>query len=75
MPLWLVKMLLPFIYLYSKLTRSEPLYTDESLKALREGNPNIIFKKAQEQLGHQPRPLKETITDSYEWFKKEGFIK
>jgi dihydroflavonol-4-reductase len=75
LPMWVVKLLLPFINLYSKISRTEPLYTDESLKALEEGNKHIVYKKAAEQLGHHPRPLKETIADSYEWFKGQGLTK
>ena len=73
-PMWFLKLLLPFISLYGKLRKTEPLYTNESLKALIEGNKNIISKKAQEQLGHTVRPIEETLTDSYAWLKENNFI-
>ena len=73
-PVWLMKLFLPFIYLYGKITQTEPLYTDESLKSLIEGSSKIDCKKATEQLGHHPRPIEETIADSFEWFKKQGYI-
>ena len=74
-PAWLLRIFLPFISIYSKATRTEPLYTDESLKSVVEGNKNIICKKAAEQLGHTVRPIEETIADTYQWFKTEGMIK
>jgi dihydroflavonol-4-reductase len=74
-PVWLMKALLPFIYMYGKATRTEPLYTDEAINSLLQGNRNVICKKAMEQLGHSPRPIEETIADSYEWFRKHGYIR
>ena len=68
-------MFLPFIYFYGKITRTEPLYTDESLRSLIEGSKKIDYKKAAGQLGHNPRPIEETIADSYAWFKQQGYIK
>jgi dihydroflavonol-4-reductase len=73
-PAWLMKTFLPAITLYGRIKRTEPLYTNESLAALLEGCDNITCKKAKEQLGHSSRPIEETITDTYEWFKQEGFI-
>jgi len=74
-PAWLMKLLLPFIHLYGYLTRTAPLYTAESLKSLLEGNKSIDYSKAAIQLGHSPRPLEETIADTYAWFKQQGIIK
>ncbi|MCX6198032.1 MAG: NAD-dependent epimerase/dehydratase family protein [Bacteroidetes bacterium] len=73
-PIWLMKLFLPFIYSYGKITRTEPLYTIESLKSLIEASKKIVYEKAAVQLGHSPRPIHETIADSYDWFRKEGFI-
>ncbi|HRO76431.1 MAG TPA: NAD-dependent epimerase/dehydratase family protein [Crocinitomicaceae bacterium] len=74
-PLWLLNLSLPFISLYGKVTKTEPLYTSESLKSLIEGNKTINNQKAQEQLGHTVRPIEETLTDSYAWLKENNFIK
>lgn len=74
-PAWAMKMFLPFIHLYSKIAKAEPLYTIESLKSLLEGNKQIDYTKAAIQLGHAPRPLEETIADTYAWFKQQGLIK
>jgi len=74
MPVWVMRLFLPFIYLHGHITQTAPLYTEESLKSLLEGNKSIDYTKAAIQLGHSPRPLEETIADTYAWFKQQGFI-
>lgn len=74
-PVWMMRMFLPFVQLYSKIANAEPLYTIESLKSLLEGNRQIDYSKAAIQLGHAPRPLEETIADSYAWFKQRGMVR
>ena len=65
---------LPFLNLYSKLTKTPPLYTEESLEILRHYNGNISNAKAVKELDFRPRPLKETIKDSIGWYKAQGMI-
>lgn len=74
-PIKVLRMFLPFIQTYSKVTKTEPLYTRESLQSVAEGNKNIVNKKAQEHLGHSARPIEETIADTYAWLKQAGYIK
>lgn len=72
-PIWLVKMIAPFAEQYAKLTKSIPLVTRESLHAL-EANKNICHYKAQTELDHFPRHIKETVTDTFMCFKNRGVI-
>jgi len=74
LPLWLARLGLPFINTYSLLTKSEPLYTSESLKIIGEGNRMISHTKAKNELGFNPRPLTQTISDLLEYFKINGFL-
>lgn len=67
LPYWLLRSTLPLVTLYSKITRAAPLFTIESIDALKNGHPNMDHSKAASQLGHQCRPLEETIRDFYEW--------
>lgn len=73
-PVWLLKALLPLISFYGRVTKTEPLYTDESLKAVVEGNKYITCDKARTKLGHTNRPIEETLTDAFQWFKLQGYI-
>lgn len=75
MPMWVLKTALPVVGLYGKLTRTEPLYTRESLKSVIEGNKQIICDKACQTLGHAPRPIEETLSDAYAWFREHGHLK
>lgn len=74
LPLWLARIGVPFISIYSKLTGQDPLYTSKSLDILQEGNRNIICDKAKKELGFNPRPLAQTLKDSADWFKEIGKI-
>ena len=65
---------LPFIHFWSKLTSQHPLYTGESLDILRDSSRNISHKKATDELGYNPRPLKETLEDTFDWFKQHKLI-
>jgi len=70
-PQWLAYVGLPFAALAARLTGSEPLFTREALGALR-ANREIRHDKASRELGHQPRPLRQTVADTLEWFEGRG---
>ena len=73
-PFWLLKSVLPFIKLYSKISGGAPLFSIESISALKYGHPNMANTKAQQEFGLQIRPLEETIADYFEWQKKQKVI-
>ena len=60
---------LPFISLYARIKAEDPLYTSESLSILKECNPLIRNEKAKKELDFNPRPLKETLIDTFNWQK------
>ena len=70
-PQWLAYVGLPFAALASKITGSEPLFTSEALGALR-SNRDIRCDKAARELGHEPRPLRQTVADTLGWFEERG---
>lgn len=73
-PLWLARLGVPFLTVWAKLNGRKPLYTNSSLTILQEGNKNISFEKAKKELGFQPRPLSETLTDTVNWFKQNNYL-
>ena len=73
-PVFAVKLGLPFVKLYSKITKKDPLYTRESIEILLHGNAKISHEKAKAELNHHPRPFKKTLEDLIEWFKLNGYI-
>jgi dihydroflavonol-4-reductase len=75
MPYWVAQIGLPFITVFSKITGGEPLYTEESLEIIKNGNRNITNEKARKELGFNPRDLEETIKDLFHWFRENDFLK
>jgi len=73
-PLFLAKIGLPFIKLYSYIANEHPLYTSESLDILKNSNKNISNSKAKDELGYNTRPLEETLRDAFKWYKENGVI-
>ncbi len=74
MPFWFLKMLLPFVKLYGKMKKANPVFTIEAITALKYGHPNMVNEKAKKELGHVCRPLNETIADFYKWNKERKVI-
>jgi dihydroflavonol-4-reductase len=74
-PTFVAKIGVPFIKVYAKITKQEPLYTFDSLRTLREVNTMINCHKAETELGYRSRDLEVTIRDTMHWFKENGFIK
>lgn len=72
-PMWLAYMGLPFMGALSRMKKSEPLYTKESLHALQ-NHRFISHDKATRELGYKPRPLQETLRDTLEWFDAHGYL-
>jgi len=65
---------LPFIKLMAKITKQEPLYTNEALVAVADFNRRISNAKAKAELNYTTRSLKESLQDTYMWFKENGYL-
>ncbi len=74
-PAWTARAGLPFVKIQSKITGKEPLYTNESIEVLINGNQKVSHQKAKSELDHNPREFKETVRDLIQWFKENGYIK
>jgi dihydroflavonol-4-reductase len=64
----------PFATAYSRLLKKRAYYTSVSLNALK-SNHNISHEKASSELDYQPRPFKETLRDTLQWYAQNGDIK
>lgn len=71
LPLWIAKVFANFAEIYYRLTHKTPLFTRYSLKTLS-GNAIYSHNKASRELNYSTRPLKETLTDTVTWVKKES---
>jgi len=74
-PFWAAQIGLPFIWFFSKISGSKPLYTFESIKILKFGNKKISNAKARKVLGYGPRPLIESVRDTLDWLQENNLIK
>ena len=69
-PLRLAELALPMMEKLATLRGSEPLYTRAMLNALK-SNRHISHALATRDLGYEPRPFLETLTDTLNWFKTQ----
>jgi dihydroflavonol-4-reductase len=68
-PFDLAKFAAMFTPMYYRLANATPRFTPYSLEVLQ-SNSNISHDKATRELGHRPRTVFETITDTVKWFKE-----
>ncbi len=69
-PIGLVKSFLPVIGAYYKIRRQDPSLTKESIEILEFGNKHIQSEKAKKDLGHNSRPVDETMKDLLSWHRE-----
>ncbi|MFA6027433.1 MAG: SDR family oxidoreductase [Patescibacteria group bacterium] len=73
MPAWLAIATAPFSILYYRILKAKPLFTAYSVRVLM-SNSKTDHSKARQELGYNPRTVRESINDSYIWFKEHGYI-
>ncbi|MBL7062134.1 MAG: NAD-dependent epimerase/dehydratase family protein [Dehalococcoidia bacterium] len=72
-PLWLARIGAPFTAAFAQLTGKRPLYTSVSIRALC-SNQNVSHERAAHDFGYNPRPLRETVVDTFRWFEENGYL-
>ena len=72
-PMWLAWLVLPFVPYYDKVRGNTPRLTRATLLELQ-SNKNQNHDKATRELGYNPRPMQETLADTIDWFKSNGYI-
>ncbi|MFH1775696.1 MAG: NAD-dependent epimerase/dehydratase family protein [Chloroflexota bacterium] len=70
-PLWLARAGAPLVTAFNRLAGKRPLYTSAAILALC-GNRSISHDRATRELGYEPRPLRETLAATLEWFVATG---
>jgi dihydroflavonol-4-reductase len=72
-PMWLARVGAPFASVFSKAMGKAPRFTPQSLHALR-NHQRVSSANARARLGYTPRPLTETLADTFAWFRSAGVI-
>ena len=65
---------LPYEYIKSLITGKPRVLTIDTLHTGKSGNKVVPSILVREELGHNPRPLKESIYDMVSFFQKRGLI-
>jgi len=66
---------LPYEYIKSLIIRKPRVLTVDTLHTGKTGNKVVPSTLARSELGHNPRPIEETIHDMVSFFQKRGLIK
>ena len=72
-PLWMASVAAGFNLAAGKIIGKTPKFTPEAIKSIRT-HRYISHQKATDELGYNPRPFKETIRDSFQWFREAGLL-
>lgn len=72
-PTFIAKFAAVFSPIISNITKEKEVLTRYSISVLN-SNCEISSNKAKYSLGFSARKLRESIKDSYDWFKSEGYI-
>ncbi len=73
LPLWLARAVAPAAEYTDRARGKRPTFTPIAMKEL-ESNPVISFEKAAKDFGYAPRPMSETIPETIEWFRANGYL-
>lgn len=73
-PHGILRVMLPLVRLQAALTGAAPSLTRESIDAVRHGHPRMDNGKARRELGHQVRPLAESLRDFYAWYNEQQHL-
>ena len=74
LPFFTIYLSLPIYYLQSLFSNAPRAITLDSIHTIKVQNKNIPSQLAKDQLGHSPRGVEETITDTLKFFKESGSL-
>ena len=74
LPFFTIYLSLPIYYLQSLFSNAPRAITLDSIHTIKVQNKNIPSQLAKDQLGHSPRGVEETITDTLKFFKDSGAL-
>jgi dihydroflavonol-4-reductase len=74
LPFFTIYLSLPIYYLQSLFSNTPRAITLDSIHTIKVQNKNIPSQLAKDQLGHSPRSVEETITDTLKFFKESGSL-
>ncbi len=73
LPLPVAAALAPLAEMMFRAVGAKPIFSRESVATLRHG-PKVDSSKAERELGHTVRPVEQTLSDTYDWFREVGLL-
>lgn len=73
-PIWMGRLAVPFARLFARLSGKAPLFTHAALDAVEFANRQVSWAKAARELHYRPRPIAESVRDTYAWMFEAGII-
>jgi dihydroflavonol-4-reductase len=73
LPIWVAYLGAPVLGALASFSRTEPIYTPVSLRALH-SNQHISHARASRDLGYKPRPFEQTVEEAVHWFAQNGYL-
>jgi dihydroflavonol-4-reductase len=73
LPIWAARAVGVVGDVYARVSRTQPSFTSESVKAVGFYR-HVRRDKAERELGFSPRPLDETVRDTAAWFRSIGML-
>jgi dihydroflavonol-4-reductase len=70
-PVWQLWLMAGIGYVYNWIRDTTPGLTLDEARIVT-SNSDICHDKASKELGFQPRPMRETVADTIEWFRQNG---
>ena len=74
LPLWLVRGAVPLVRVFSAVTGALRYFNRAAIDKLVYSNRHVDASRARAELGFASRPFADTIRDTVEWFRQEGYI-
>ena len=74
LPEFLTYLPLPFEYIRALFTNKPRVLTLDAIHTAQTGNKIVPSTLARKELGHNPRPIEETIFDTIDFFQKRGLV-
>ncbi|MDZ4159309.1 MAG: NAD-dependent epimerase/dehydratase family protein, partial [Anaerolineaceae bacterium] len=71
-PTWVARLAALFSPFYYRITRSQPRFTSYSIETVL-SNSLISHAKATRELGYTPRTLQQSIQDTVNWWREQGW--
>jgi dihydroflavonol-4-reductase len=73
-PMPLARLAGPLMEALSRVTGAEPRFGSDALASLR-ANRKILYAKAHKELNYEPRSIRLSVHDTYQWFEDHGMMR